>query len=94
MTAAGERGTEQACEGLVRLLSNSERNSVELQEQAAETLREADTGDPAPDLLLAQAYERLGLFEDAITTYETALRFGPNRGAESAMGRLKRILAR
>ncbi len=89
VTAINQQGSGQPCCGMVRLLTPDERELLEREERAAERMREADAGDPTPDLLLAQTYERLNLREEAREAYETVLRYGPHAGAEAALKRLK-----
>jgi hypothetical protein len=91
VTPVGKNGADPACEGMVRLLSPGERAMLQREEERVEALREADPGDAAPDLLMGQVYEHLGLYEDALDAYESALRFGPNSGASAALRRLKRV---
>lgn len=83
----GERGHE--CRAVVRLLLPRERADLEAMEREAAAARRQDAGDPAPLLLLGQAYERLDLRDDARAAYESVLRLRPgDEGVRAALARL------
>jgi hypothetical protein len=70
------RGTP--CGGLVRILTPEEKVALERLEREAGAARAVAPNDLAPLMLLAQIYERLGLVDDARSTYQTVLQGRPH----------------
>ena len=69
---------------LLRLLTLEEEQAIqELETQAAAEQR-AQPGNPAPLLVLAEGYERVGLFDDAAAAYRDVLRLRPGNHAVAA----------
>jgi len=85
--ADGESGHE--CRAPLRVLLPRERTEVEAMERETAAARRQDANDPAPLLLIAQVYERLGLRDDARAAYQAAQRLRPDdEGVRAALARL------
>jgi hypothetical protein len=84
----GDAGSK--CRALVRVLTAEERAVLDQMEQESAAARAAAPDDPAPPLLLAQSYERLGLIDDALTSYRAVLELRPEEeGVQAAVKRLE-----
>jgi hypothetical protein len=89
VTAVHGGDTGPKCRALVRVLLPEERSEIERLEKESAEARAAAPDDPAPLLLLAQVYERLGMYDEALTTYESARRLRPDdTGVRDAVKRL------
>jgi hypothetical protein len=89
VTAVNGGGSGAHCRALLRLLSPAEQAALDRLEREAKAARTAETDDPAGTLLLAQAYEQLGLFEDARAAYQEVLRLRPDDpGVQAALKHL------
>lgn len=85
--SGGTAGTK--CRALVRILTAAERTGVERLEQESVAARAGAPDNPAPTLLLAQVYEHLGLYGDALSAYELARQMRPeDPGVQHALKRL------
>ena len=83
----GDAGTK--CRALVRVLLADERAEVERLEKETADAGAAAPDNPAPTLLLAQVYERLGMYDDALAAYEAARKLRPDDpGIQSALKHL------
>jgi tetratricopeptide (TPR) repeat protein len=77
------------CRALVRVLTPEERTEVERLEKETAVALAAAPDNPAPTLLLAQVYERLGMYDDALAAYEAARKLRPeDTGVKDALKRL------
>jgi hypothetical protein len=85
----GESGPR--CRALLRLLAPGEKAELEELERESAGARTSSPDTPASLLLLAQAYERFGLLDDAQTAYQEALHLRPgDPGVQAALKRLGR----
>jgi hypothetical protein len=78
----GESGPR--CRALLRLLTADERTKLEQLERETAAARRSSPDNPASLLLMAQAYERLSLFEEARSAYAEVLRMRPGEPAVHA----------
>jgi cytochrome c-type biogenesis protein CcmH/NrfG len=73
----------------VRVLLPEEEVEVEALKKETAAVRASAPNNPAPVLLLAQIYERLGMYDDALASYQAALKLRPgDEGVQAAVRRL------
>jgi tetratricopeptide repeat protein len=78
------------CRALLRILAPDEQKELNRLKQETAAARAAAPDNPASLLLLAQAYERFGLFDAARTTYQEVLRVRPEEpGVRAALQQLR-----
>jgi len=83
--AAGKAGSI----GWFRVLLPQEKTSLEFLERQTGEERSTSPDNPSPILLLAQTYERFGMYDDAMNAYQSAAQMRPNDpGLQDAMKRL------
>jgi tetratricopeptide repeat protein len=79
----------QRCRALLRVVPPDEEAAVERMEKETAAARALAPNDPSPLLLIAEAYERLGLFDDARSTYQAVLKLRPgDPGVQAALKQL------
>ena len=83
----------RACRSLFRLPLKTDAAHLAALEQDAVVARKADKDDITPDILLAQGYAELGLFDKARGAYQSALKLRPDDvGIQKALENLNRLL--
>lgn len=81
------------CKSLFRLPLKTDAAHLAALEHDATEARKADKDDVTPDILLAQGYADLGLFDKARGAYEAALKLRPDDvGIQKALENLNRLL--
>lgn len=74
-----------------RVLLPEERQAIEAVERQAEDAWKSEPKNPAPLVLLADAYEKLDLNQDALETYQRVLELAPEAaGVQEAIKRLSK----
>jgi hypothetical protein len=90
VTAVSQGESGARCRAMLRLLSPDEQAELEQLEREAAEARGASPDSPASTLILAQVYERLGLFDSARAAYQEAERIRPgDAGVQAALKRLR-----
>lgn len=88
-TAAPAGESKPASIGFFRVLLPQEKTALEFLERETSQERASNPENPSPLLLLAQTYERFGMYSDAMTAYQGAAQLRPNdTGLQDAMKRL------
>ena len=90
ITSISENGDVlRGATAVVRLLSDEDRQRLAAVESALRAEMKGQPDDSAPALLMARAYEGLGLFDDALDLYRKALAARPkDPGLQAAVRRL------
>lgn len=89
VTAVRDGVSGRQCRALLRILLPAERAEVARWEREAAAARSSAPDSPSYLLLLAEAYERLGLVDDARSAYEKVLRLRPDdAGVQAALQHL------
>jgi hypothetical protein len=86
-------GPNRTCGGPIRLIGPAERSLLARVEQADQTMHTSTEEDAETDRLLAEVYERLGLFAQALEDYELVLRqHSDDADAQAAVKRLSDLV--
>ncbi len=91
--AAGGSHNGASCLAPLYVLTDDERACLQALEQSAARLQKAGTQDWDSDRLLAEMYERMGLYQDALRVCTDLAHAYPNdTGVQAALSRLHKVL--
>ena len=91
VAAENSKDDSEVCGASIRVQAPEDAAKKAQLEKEAKSAMKENPKDPAPHLLLAMAYEALGLFHEAGVEYDNAQQLDPDdKSIEAALTRLKR----